>query len=321
MGAEVDAGFAAAFFRLLGPAAATSATPVDALFSAMLLLCGAVALAVCVLIVTFAMRYRAGSTAPRKTPRRSLLWLEVGWTVTPLLIFLGIYAWTAHDYMRLYEPPADALPVYVVAKQWMWKLQHRNGRREINELHVPLGRPVVLKMTSQDAIHSFYVPAFRQKQDVLPGRYTALWFTATQLGEFRLFCAEYCGSEHSHMLGRIVVMRPDEYARWADEGPREPTLAQRGFALFRELGCSGCHSTRSTVHAPLLDGLPGRVVHLQDGRSVVADDDYLRDSILLPRKDVVAGFAPVMPSFAGQVGEEDIQALIAYLHSTKEERR
>ncbi|HEV6965298.1 cytochrome c oxidase subunit II [Roseateles sp.] len=313
MSSDVDAGLAASF-RLMDPAAATAAGPVDTLFMAMVLLCGSVALLLCIVIVVFAVRYRRGSKVPRPEPRRRLRGLEIAWTLTPLALFLGIFAWAARDYMKLYAPPPEALPVMVVAKQWMWKLQHRNGRREINELHVPLGRPVLLKMTSQDAIHSFYVPAFRLKQDVLPGRYTSLWFTATQLGEFHLFCAEYCGSRHASMIGRIVVMRPDDYARWLAAGSAQPSLAQYGFALFRKLGCSGCHDAGSTVHAPLLQGLPGRVVHLQDGRSVVADDNYLRDAILAPGRDVVAGFAPVMPSFAGQVSEDDLQALIAYLH-------
>jgi cytochrome c oxidase subunit 2 len=302
-------------FHLLEPGASTMAGRVDALFTIMVLLCGAVALAVCVLIVGFAVHYRHGSDAERRQPPRRIRWLELTWTVAPLLLFIAIFAFAANDYIRLWRPPPQALPVYVVAKQWMWKLQHRNGRREINELHVPLGQPVLLKMSSQDAIHSFYVPAFRLKQDVLPGRTTALWFTATQLGEFQLFCAEYCGSQHSQMTGRIVVMQPGEFSQWLAAGPHEPSLAQYGFALFRQLGCSGCHSANSTVHAPLLEGLPGRVVHLQDGRTIVADDDYIRDSILLPRKDVVAGFEPVMPSFAGQVSEEDIRALIEYLRS------
>ncbi len=315
MTGDLDAALSAGF-HLMQPAASTQAARVDALFTAMVLLCGGVALAVCVVIVVFSVRWRRGARRDRSGARRNLRWLEVGWIVAPMAIFVVVFAWTAGDYMRLYRRPPDALPVAVVAKQWMWKLQHRSGRREINELHVPLGQPVALTMTSQDAIHSFFVPAFRLKQDVLPGRYTGLWFTATQLGEFRLFCAEYCGSEHSQMLGRIVVMTPADYGRWLAAGPAEPSLAQYGFALFRQLGCSGCHGAGSTVHAPSLDGLPGRTVHLQDGRSVVADDNYLRDSILLPRRDVVAGFAPVMPSFAGQVSEEDIQALIAYLHST-----
>ena len=308
-------------FHLLGTAASSIAGDTDALFLAMLLLCGTVAFVLLVLVIVFSVRYRRGSSVERGRPVRRLTWLEVTWTLVPLGLFVVIYAWAAHEFMQLYRPPPQALPVDVVAKQWMWKLQHRNGRREINELHVPLGQPVELKMTSQDVIHSFFVPAFRLKQDVVPGRYTSLWFTATRLGSFDLYCAEYCGSQHSQMTGRIVVMQPAEFSRWAAAGPHQPGLAQYGFALFRQLGCSGCHDARSTVHAPLLEGIAGRTVHLQDGRTLVADDNYLRDSILEPHKDVVAGFAPVMPSFAGQVSEEDIQALIAYLHSTGEKAR
>jgi len=274
-----------------------------------------VAVALLVLVVVFSLKYRRGRRVDR-TPPREMKGIEIAWTVTPLLVFFGVFGWAARDYVTMADPPANALPVSVVARQWMWKLQHRNGRREINELHVPQGEPVVLTMTSQDVIHSFFVPAFRLKQDVVPGRYTRLWFTATQLGQFPLFCSEYCGSEHSQMTGRVVVMSPADYGRWLASGPAEPAMAQYGFALFRQLGCSGCHDARSTIHAPLLDGLYGRTVHLQDGRSVVADADYLRDSILVPAKDVVAGFAPVMPSFAGQVSAEDLDALIAYIQST-----
>ncbi|MFO1296566.1 MAG: cytochrome c oxidase subunit II [Rubrivivax sp.] len=218
MSAAVAGAGLAEGFRLLEPAASTAASSADSLFGVMLLLCGAVALAVCTLVVVFAWRYRRGSRVHRLPPRNRVLWLEVTWTLPPLAIFIALFATAAQGYLRLYEPPANALPVVVVARQWMWKLQHRNGRREINELHVPLGQPVVLTMTSQDAIHSFYVPAFRLKQDVLPGRTTRLWFTATRLGEFRLFCAEYCGSQHSHMLGRVVVMRPAEFSEWLAKG-------------------------------------------------------------------------------------------------------
>lgn len=305
----------AASFALFAPRASAAARDTDLLFVAMLALCGVVALGVFVAMVFFAVRYRHSARVPRASIARNL-GLEITWTLVPLVLFVVVFVWAARDFVQLYRPPADALPVYVVAKQWMWKLQHRNGRREINELHVPLGQPVRLVMTSQDAIHSFFVPAFRLKQDVVPGRYTALWFTATRLGEFQLFCAEYCGSEHSRMLGRIVVMPPAEYARWLGSGSEQPSLVQYGFARFRQLGCSGCHLPGSTVHAPSLDGLLGRTVHLQGGRALVADETYVRDSILLPKKDIVAGFEPVMPSFAGQVSEEDIQALIAYLRST-----
>ena len=300
--------------QLLGPAASTLAHRTDTLMLAMVLLCGFVAAVLCMLVVVFAVRYRRGSRADR-TPPREIKGLEIAWAGIPLLIFLGVFAWAARDFIALYQPPRDALPVTVVAKQWMWKTQHRDGRREINELHVPLGEPVLLTLASEDVIHSFFVPAFRVKQDVVPGRYTRLWFTATQLGEFPLFCSEFCGSQHSLMTGRVVVVSPADYARWLGSGPAQPPLAQYGFALFRQLGCSGCHDARSTVHAPALEGLPGRVVHLQDGRSVVADDDYLRDAILRPGRDVVAGFAPVMPAYAGQVSEQDLDALLAYLHS------
>lgn len=316
-----DGTIAGSNFRLFEPAASIGAHHVDVLLGALVLLCGAVALAITVVLVVFSIRYRAGSAANRERPPSNARWLEIGWVVTPLVIFLGIYAWSAIEYGRLQRTADDALPVYVVAKQWMWKLQHRNGRREINELHVPVGQPVKLIMTSQDVIHSFFVPVFRLKQDVIPGRYATLSFTATQTGEFHLFCAEYCGTEHSRMTGRIVVMPADEFARWLESGPAQPALAQQGFALYRKLGCSGCHEAASTVHAPSLNGLLGREVHLQDGSSLVADETYVRDSILLPAKQVVAGFAPVMPSFAGQVSEEDIQALIAYLRSTGDDER
>lgn len=313
MNGDLDARLSTSF-RLLSQSASSVADRVDLLFAVMLLLTGVVALGVLATVVFFCVRYRHGARVSRAVEHRRL-GIELTWTLLPLLLFIGLFAWAAHDFLLMQQPPRDALPVYVVAKQWMWKLQHPAGRREINELHLPLGQPVRLVLTAQDAIHSFYVPAFRLKQDVLPGRYTSLWFTATQLGEFHLFCAEYCGSEHSQMIGRIVVMPPAEYARWVSAGDAEPSLAQYGFARFRELGCSGCHTPGSTVNAPSLRGLLGREVHLSDGRTLVADENYVRDSILLPRKDVVAGFQPVMPSFAGQVSEEDIQALIAYIRS------
>jgi cytochrome c oxidase subunit 2 len=306
----------AAAFRWWTESASATAARTDRLFLVMLLLCALVAMVLATLITVFAVRFRRSRATDRGNPPSQARGLEVAWTVATLLVFIALFAWGATDYVALVRTPADALPVYVVAKQWMWKLQHRNGRREIDELHVPLGQPVRLVMTSQDAIHSFFVPAFRLKQDVVPGRYTTLSFTATKLGEFHLFCAEFCGTQHSAMIGRVVVMTPADFARWLAAGPAEPGLAQHGFELFRRLGCSGCHAAGSTVHAPSLEGLIGRTVHLQDGRSLVADENYVRDSILLPRKDVVAGFEPVMPSFAGQVDEDDIVAIVAWIRST-----
>ena len=303
-------------FHFVPPSASSTSARFDLLMLGLLLLTGAVALAVTSLIVLFSIRYRRGSAADRShAPARNRS-VEVAWTVTPLLLFLCLYAWAAYDYVRLYRVPPDAMPVFVVAKQWMWKLEHANGHREIGELHVPLGQPTRLVMTSQDVIHSFFVPAFRIKQDVVPGRYTSLWFTPTRAGEFHLFCADYCGTEHSVMRGRIVVMPPAEFARWLQYGPNQPAIAARGFELFRRYGCSGCHSAGSSVHAPDLNGLLGRTVHLQDGRALVADENYIRDSILLPRKDIVAGYEPIMPSFAGQIGEEDIMAIIEYIRQT-----
>ncbi|MDB5818956.1 MAG: coxB, partial [Rhizobacter sp.] len=225
-------------FQLLAQTASTAAQTTDLLFAAMLVLCGGMALVLAVLIVWFSIRYRKGSKADRTNPPSNARGLEAAWTIAPMLLFLGIFAWAAHEFVELHRPPADALPIYVVGKQWMWELQHRNGRREIDELHVPIGEPVRLVMSSQDTIHSFYIPAFRIKQDVLPGRFTSLWFEATQLGEFHLFCAEFCGAQHSAMIGKVVVMEPAAYAKWLEAGPSEPGLAQVGFSLFRSNGCS-----------------------------------------------------------------------------------
>jgi cytochrome c oxidase subunit II len=308
-------------FHLLPASASSAASRVDALALALLLLTGFAALAVLFLVVVFCTRYRAGSAVPRAHPRMRNRPLEVAWIVTPLVLFSAVYAWGALDYARLYSPPAGAMPVYVVAKQWMWKAEHQSGRREIGELHLPLGTPVRMVMTSQDVIHSFFVPAFRIKQDVIPGRYTSIWFTPTEQGEYHLFCAEYCGTDHAVMGGRIVVMPPARFARWLQEGPAATGMAARGFGLFRQYGCSGCHAAGSTVHAPDLTGLLGRRVHLQDGRALTADAAYVRDSILLPGKDVVAGYQPIMPSFAGQIGEEDLLAIIEYIKESGDDQR
>jgi cytochrome c oxidase subunit 2 len=297
-------------FHLLPADAAASATRLDSLALCLLLLCGAVALVLFVLMVGFSIRYRAGSSADRTHVPKKGLPVEIAWTVIPLLLFLGIYAWGAIDYVKLYQAPDNAMPVFVVAKQWMWEAEHRNGRREKGQLHLPLGRPIRMVMTSQDVIHSFFVPDFRVKQDVVPGRYTSIVFTPSRTGEYRLYCAEYCGTEHAMMLGRIVVMQPAAFAQWLDAGPRQPGMAARGYALYRRYVCSCCHDPGSNVHAPDLTGLLGRRVHLADGRELTADEPYVRDSILVPAKDVVAGYAPIMPSFAGQIGEEDILAII-----------
>jgi cytochrome c oxidase subunit 2 len=311
-------------FVPIPPQASTLAPAHDVLFYAMVGLTGFVAIVVSFLVIYFAIRYRAGSKADRSLPSKAAQehrnWkIELSWTLTPLLIFIGIFVWAAKIYFTGQNAPAGALQVFVVAKQWMWKLEHTNGAREINELHVPRNYPVRLVMTSQDVIHSFFVPAFRLKHDVLPGRYVTLWFKATESGEFHLFCAEYCGTDHSHMGGKIIVMEPADYERWLNTNATQ-SMAQRGEAHFRAFGCSGCHGANASVRAPRLEGIFGKPVPLQDGSTVVADERYIRDSILLPRKEVAAGYEPIMPSFAGQIGEEELLELTAYIESLAERR-
>lgn len=298
--------------------ASSFAGPVDTLLLFMLLLSAAIVLGVCTVLVWFAVKYRRGSAADRGGASSRGLGIELTWTLLPLAIFLGLFVWSIGLFARMETPPDDAMPIYVVAKQWMWKAQHPGGQREINQLHVPLGVPVKLLLTSEDVIHSFYIPAFRVKQDVLPDRYTELWFEATEAGAFRLYCSEFCGTDHARMDGTVTVLPQAEYQAWLARGAPPQGLAERGAALFREHGCSGCHTPGSTVRAPPLDGIYGKAVPLSDGSTVTADASYIRDSILLPGKQVVAGYAPVMPSFAGQISEEDIQALVAYVQSRGE---
>ncbi|HSD00143.1 MAG TPA: cytochrome c oxidase subunit II [Casimicrobiaceae bacterium] len=304
----------------LPPEASTIAPRVDHLFYAVTAVTGTVAIAIFVTMVVFGVRYRAGSPAPRREDdpqgqARTRTRIEIAWTLTPLLLFIAAFAWAARVYVARATAPPNALELYVVAKQWMWGLQHPGGQREIDEMHVPRGQPIKLVMTSQDVIHSFFVPAFRLKQDVLPGRFTEMWFTPTQAGRFHLFCAEYCGTDHSRMHGDVVVMEPAEFARWLDAHRGAPDMAGRGEALFRQFGCSGCHGENAAVHAPNLAGLFGRIVPLADGSTVIADERYVRDSILVPTKEVAAGYEPIMPSFAGQIGDEEILDLIAYIKS------
>jgi cytochrome c oxidase subunit II len=266
-------------------------------------------------ILVFCVKYRRGSAADRSDPPANFKPLEIAWTTIPLVIFVGIFAWGAKVYATLYEPAPGAMQVFVVGKQWMWRIEHANGRREIDELHLPVGEPVRLVIATEDVIHSFYIPAFRIKQDAVPGRYTAITVTPTKEGTFELHCSEYCGTDHARMGGHVIVMAREAFARWLAQGSPAGTMAANGRLTFTRLGCGGCHDPASTIHAPDLRGIYGRAVHLEDGRTVIADEAYLRDSILLPKKDVVAGFAPVMPSYQGQATEGDLLELIAYLRS------
>lgn len=302
--------------------ASTLAQRIDVIFLGLLALSGAILLLVFCLVVGFSIRYRRGSPAPRgPMPALVSREFEIGWTSATLFLFVFLFWWGVSIEITAFVPPKDAIDVQVVAKQWMWKTLHANGAREINELHVPVGVPVRLAMRSQDVIHSFFVPAFRLKQDVVPGQVHEAWFQATKTGVFHLLCAEYCGTDHSRMRGRIVVMPPDDYAAWLSAQPEGDDLAKDGAQLYVERGCSGCHAPSSRVHAPSLAGLYGRSVALSDGRTVPADEAYLRDSILQPRKDVVAGYEPIMPSFSGRLSEGEIQSLVAYIRSLAKESR
>lgn len=296
--------------------ASIQAVRTDQIFLGLLGFSAAIVILVLSLVVGFSIRYRRGSKAPRgPLPKAMAREVEVGWTVATLFVALFIFWWAASAHLAQVVPPKDALEIHVVAKQWMWKTQHPSGAREIDALHAPLGVPVKLVMTSQDVIHSFFVPAFRIKQDLVPGRYTQIWFTATKTGTFDLLCAQYCGLDHSRMVGKVIVMPAADYAQWAERQPNGDTLAQQGKAIYAALNCSGCHTPGGPIRAPSLAGLYGQPVALEDGRTVTADEAYLRDSIVLPQKDVAAGFQPIMPSYQGQASEDDIVALIAYLKS------
>jgi cytochrome c oxidase subunit II len=297
-------------------AASDYARQVDGTFWLLITISGLITLLVASLIAGFSLRYRRGSSAVRgAVPERTSREIEIGWTAATLFLFLFIFWWAASNELAALSVPSWASEIHVVAKQWMWRVQQPGGAREINEIHVPVNTPIRLVMTSEDVIHDLFVPALRLKQDILPNRYTYLWFTATRTGVFHLTCAEYCGTSHSVMAGRLVVMTAADYARWTAAQPEGDDLARQGKALFDARGCSGCHAPASSIHAPDLHGIYGHAVPLSDGRVVTADEAYIRDSILEPAKDIVAGYAPVMPSFRGIVTEDEMVKLIAYVKS------
>lgn len=298
------------------PEASLEARGVDTLYFAMLGVSFLIIGVVFGLIVIFAWRYRAGSRAVRKRlPAFFSHELEIGWTLATLLSFLGIFAWASAERQVHFSPPQGALNVRVVAKQWLWKFEHPSGAREIDELHLPMGIPIRLNMTSQDVIHSFYVPAFREKQDVLPDRIVTLWFTPTELGTFPIYCAEYCGTNHSMMGGEVIVLTPSDYARWSRKNA-DRSLPASGAQRFATLGCAGCHTARTGL-APRLAGLFGSRVKLDGNRAVVADEAYLERAILDPRAETVKGYLPIMPSYRGVASPEDVSALIAYIKSLR----
>lgn len=307
-------------FPLFPERASTLADQVDAVFAFTVGVTVVFSTLIAALVLYLGLRYRRRHADEIGEREHAAWWLEIAWSVIPLGILLVMFAWGAKVFFFAFRPPANAAEYYVVGKQWMWKTQHPAGNREINELHVPKGQPIKLTLTSEDVIHSFYVPAFRMKMDAIPGRYTSTWFEATKTGEYYLFCAEYCGAEHSRMMGRIVVMEPNDYQDWLTTGGVAPAGLPTGEELFVQKTCSTCHHPDSAATAPILDGLYGSEVQLVDGSTVTADDAYLRESILDPQAKTVAGYAPVMPTFQGQVSEEEMIQLIQYIKSLGADR-
>jgi cytochrome c oxidase subunit 2 len=301
--------------------ASTIAGEVDALYLALVGMATFFTLLIFVLIVWFVIRYRQGARVNRRMGEHQYLhWgIEIGWMLIPFILVMAVFAWGADLYVREYQPPPGALEVYVVGKQWMWKLEHQEGPREIHTLHVPVDEPVRLRMISEDVIHSFYIPAFRIKQDFLPGRYSSIWFEPSKTGTYHLFCAEYCGHGHSRMIGQIIVLPQDQYAQWIASQPAEPAHVT-GQRLALKYRCFDCHSNASRALAPSWQGLYGSRVPLAGGGTVMADDAYLRQSILEPQAQIVAGYQPRMPTFKGQLSEEEMFRIIAYIRSLEEER-
>lgn len=294
--------------------ASTLANRTDAFMIFMIAVTGFFTVMIFVLIFIFAIKFRR-SRHPIATQIEGSNTLEAIWTLIPFGIFMVMFVWSASIYMTWAQPPPDAEQIFVVGKQWMWKFQHPEGQREIDQLHVPLGRAIRLTMISQDVIHSLFLPEFRVKQDVLPGRYTSLWFQTTKPGRYHLFCAQYCGTMHAGMIGEVVVMEPADYQAWLSGGNAEGSLAATGQKLFQQLGCATCHRFDTQGRGPYLIGAYGKPVLLDDGRTVTVDDNYVRESILTPGAKVVAGFKPIMPTFQGIVNEEQLLSLVAYIRT------
>jgi cytochrome c oxidase subunit 2 len=300
--------------------ASTSALLVDALYFFLLGMSAFGSLLVAGLLVWFAVKYHRKADVDRSSPVSHHTGLEILWTAIPLGLFMVIFFWGASVFFHLSRPPDNAMEIQVVGKRWMWKLQHLNGKREINELHVPVGRAVKLTMTSEDVIHSFFVPAFRIKADVRPGRYSTVWFEATKPGRYHLFCAEYCGTKHSQMIGSVVVMDPSDFQAWLTCEARGVSLAAAGEKLFQSLGCVTCHNPTSQARGPDLEALFGSAVNLEGGEAVVFNESYVRESIVEPKAKLAAGYPPIMPTFRGLVSEEGILQLIEYIKSIGPEK-
>jgi cytochrome c oxidase subunit 2 len=303
-------------YPLSPPPASNFAQEYDALFYTLVGLTVFFSLIVGVAIVIFAVRYRQGTRADRSRPMYENLFLELTWTIVPLVLGLVMFYFGTSLYVKMRTPPKNATEIFVIGKQWMWHVQHGNGVRENNTLHVPVGKPIKLTMISQDVLHAFYIPAFRVQEHVVPGRYTQLWFTATKAGEYHLFCNMYCGTQHSEMGGKVVAMDPKDFAEWLSNGGQSVapmSMEQTGAKIFNKVGCANCHGAEDTLRAPSLYGIYGKRRVFADGTSQVADEEYLRSSILRPYDKITAGYGQTMPVYEGQLTEEDVLNLVSYI--------
>ena len=305
----------------LFPAEASGIAPyVDALYFFLVLMTIVGTTLVATLLLVFSVRYRREKN-PVATQVEGSTLLEATWTIIPLAIFLVTFVWGALLYFRIYDPPANAMNIYIVGKQWMWKAEHPGGQHEIDALHVPTGKPIQLTMISQDVFHSFSIPDFRIKREVIPGRYSTVWFEATQVGTYHLFCTQYCGTQHAGMIGEVTVMTPGDYKKWLEQSNSGQSLAQNGERLFASMGCNSCHNGTAAARGPSLAGVYGSKLTLTDGRQILVDDAYLRDAILNPSEHVTAGFAPIMPTYQGQISEDGLIDLVEFIKNMQSNYR
>src|SRR5262245_44728275 len=302
-------------FSLFPEQASTLASRVDNLYFFIVAVTAFFAVLVSVLVIVFAWKYRTSDPLAVGRHIHGSIPLELGWSIIPFLVALVIFAWAADVFLDIQRPPDQTIEIYSTAKRWMWKFQHVDGQNEINELHVPVGRPVKVTFTSEDVIHSMFFPSFRVKADAIPGRYSTVWFTATKIGEYHLFCAEYCGTNHSGMIGKVVVMEPAAYQGWLSGGLGTGSLSQRGEQLFNDLACNTCHLNDGTGRGPSLVNKFGSSEELSNGTRVLVDESYVRESILTPQTKLVAPYQPLMPTFQGLVSEETVMALVEYVKS------
>jgi cytochrome c oxidase subunit 2 len=305
----------------LFPAEASGIAPyVDSLYFFLVLMTIVGTSLVATLLLVFSIRYRR-EKSPVATQIEGSTLLEATWTIIPLAIFLVAFVWGALLYFRIYDPPTNAMNIYIVGKQWMWKAEHPGGQHEIDALHVPLGKPIQLTMISQDVFHSFSVPDFRIKREVIPGRYSTVWFEATQVGTYHLFCTQYCGTQHAGMVGEVTVMTPGDYKKWLEQSNSGQSLAQNGERLFASMGCNSCHNGTASARGPNLAGVYGSKLMLTNGSQILVDDAYLRDAILNPSEHVTAGFAPIMPTYQGQISEDGLIDLVEFIKNIQSNYR